>query len=167
MKWIRKESGFTIIEIVVVLIVMSIITAFSISRGINPRTDLNIQTEVLKTHLRHAQARALNSNIPWGIRTNAAGDIYWLFQYQNPTITIINLPGEDNSTVSLTPEGITITAGTYSFDSRGRPYYTSETGEPAAAGTDLLTLGADQVITLLKSGETQTITITKSTGFIP
>ncbi|KPJ76749.1 MAG: hypothetical protein AMJ54_10440 [Deltaproteobacteria bacterium SG8_13] len=167
MMCIRRESGFTILEIVVVLIVMSIITAFSISRGLNPRTDLSIQTEVLKTHLRHAQSRALNSNVPWGIRTNPAGDIYWLFQYQDPTVTIVKLPGENSSTVSLAPEGITITAGTYSFDSRGIPYYTTETGEPAAAGTALSDLGADQTITLLKSGVTETITITQNTGFIP
>ena len=167
MRWIRRESGFTILEIVVVLIVMSIITAFSISRGLSPRTELSIQTEVLKTHLRHAHSRALNSTNPWGIRTNAGGDTYWLFEYQNPTVTVFKLPGESSSTVSLTSKGITITAGTYSFDARGIPYYTSETGEPAAAGTSLSNLGADQVITLLKSGVTETVTITKSTGFIP
>ena len=164
---IRKQSGFTIFEIVVVLIVMSIITAFAIGRGLSPGTELSVQTEVLKTHLRHAQARALNSKIPWGIRTNSAGDTYWLFRYQNPTVMSVQLPGEDSSTVSLAPKGITITAGTYSFDSRGAPYYTDENGTPAAAGTSLRDLGADQVITLQKSSVTETITITKSTGFIP
>ena len=167
MMWIRRESGFTILEIVVVLIVMSVITAFSISRGLNPSTDLSIKTEVLKTHLRHAQSRALNSTIPWGIRTNAAGDVYWLFRYEAPSVISVRLPGENNSTVSLASTGITISVGTYSFDSRGIPYYTTESGTPADAGTSLSDLGVDQVITLLKSGVTQTITITQSTGFIP
>ena len=164
---ICKQSGFTIMEIIVVLIVMSIITAFSISRGLNPENKLSIQTEVLKTHLRHAQSRALNSTIPWGIRTNAGGDVYWLFRYQDPTVITVNLPGESNSTISLASEGITISAGTYSFDSRGRPYYTDETGEPAAAGTALTDLGSDQAITLTKASANEIITITKSTGFIP
>ena len=154
-------------EIIVVLIVMSIITAFSISRGLNPENKLSIQTEVLKTHLRHAQSRALNSTIPWGIRTNTAGDVYWLFQYQDPTVITVNLPGESNSTITLSTDGITITAGTYSFDSRGRPYYTDEPGEPAAAGTSLVDLGGDQTITMTKASATENIIITQSTGFIP
>jgi MSHA pilin protein MshC len=165
--WIRRESGFTIFEIVVVLIVMSIITAFAIGRGLDPGTELSVQTEVLKTQLRHAQSRALNSTIPWGIRTNATGDVYWLFKYEAATVTSVRLPGEENTTVNLAPKGITITVGTYSFDDRGRPYYTNETGTPAATGTALSDLGADQTITLLKSGVTETVTITKNTGFIP
>ena len=164
---IRNQSGFTIIEIVVVLIVMSIITAIAIGRGLNPNTDLSVHTEVLKTHLRHAHSRALNSNIPWGIRTNSAGDTYWLFNFQNPVVTAVTLPGENGTTVSLTAKGITITAGTYTFDSRGIPYYTDENGEPALAGTALHDLGADQVITLVKGTGSETVTITKNTGFIP
>lgn len=165
--WTHKESGFTIFEIIVVLIVMSIITAFAIGRGLDPGTELSVQTEVLKTHLRHAQSRALNSNIPWGIRTNSAGDQYWLFRFQNPTVTTVQLPGEESATVNLAPKGITVSVGTYSFDSRGVPYYTDETGQPAATGTSLGDLGADQTITLLKSSVAEAITITKNTGFIP
>ena len=164
---IRTESGFTFIEILVVLIVMGIVTAFAIGRGMNPNTGLSVQTEVLKTHLRHAQSRALNSNIPWGIRTNGAGNSYWMFQYQDPAVVTVQLPGESNSTVNLASSGITMTVGTYSFDSRGIPYFTDETGVPAATGTSLSDLGADQTITLLKSGQTENITITKHTGFVP
>ena len=164
---IREESGFTLIEILVVLIVMGIVTAFAIGRGMSSSTGLSVQTEVLKTHLRHAQSRALNSNIPWGIRTNGTGNSYWLFQYQDPAVVTVQLPGESSTTVNLASNGITMTVGTYSFDSRGIPYFTDETGVPAAAGTSLSDLGADQAITLLKSGQTETITITKHTGFVP
>ncbi len=53
---IKSDSGFTILEILVVLIVLSIIMVFAIGRGRVTSTDVKVQTEVLKSQLRHAHA---------------------------------------------------------------------------------------------------------------
>ena len=160
----KKNAGFTIIEIVVVLIVMSIIAAFAISRGRVSSADLKVQTEVLKSRLRHAQARAMNDNVPWGIQTNSTGGSYWLFRYDTadtPPLTTIQLPGEDANTVDLAAEGMSMTAGTYSFDDRGIPYYALYSGTPP--GTPIT---ENRNVTLAKGSDNYTITITKNTGFI-
>jgi prepilin-type N-terminal cleavage/methylation domain-containing protein len=159
----KKNAGFTIIEIVVVLIVLSIIVAFAIGRGRVTSADLKVQTEVLKSRLRHAQARAMNDNMPWGIRTDSNGGSYWLFRYDtdSATLTTIKLPGEDANTVDLAAEGMSMTAGAYSFNDRGIPYYTSYSGTPPGAP-----ISENRSITISKGSDNYSITITKNTGFI-
>jgi len=161
---IDKNAGFTIMEIVAVLIVMGIVVAFAIGRGMSPGNEAAVQSEVLKTHLRHAQVRALNSNIHWGIRTDAAGNSYWMFSFDGTIPTQVRLPGENADDVDLSARGLTLSPGTYTFDSRGIPYFTDPSGTPGQAGTEL---GANQSLTITKGAETSSITITKNTGFIP
>ena len=159
----KNNAGFTIIEIVVVLIVMSIVVAFAIGRGRVTSVDLKVQTEVLKSQLRHAQARAMNDNMPWGIRTDSTGGSYWLFRYDtdSATLTTVRLPGENANSVDLAAEGMSMTAGTYSFDDRGIPYYTLFSGTPPGAQ-----ITADRSITISKGSDTYSMTVTKNTGFI-
>ena len=161
---INNDAGFSLFEITVVLIVMGIITGFAIGRGAIGGPDLDIQTEVLKTHLRHAQSRAMNSNIHWGIRTDAGGGSYWLFKYDG-SITTVRLPGEGADTVNISTDGISMSAGTYSFDSRGVPYYAGHSDTPP--GTSLAGLGGNLSISISDGSDTNTITITQNTGFIP
>lgn len=160
---IKSNAGFTIIEIVVVLIVMSIIAAFAIGRGRVTSADLKVQTEVLKSRLRHAQARAMNDNLPWGIQTDSTGGSYWLFRYDTDTntLTTIKLPGENANTVDLAAEGMRMTTGTYSFDDRGIPHYALYSGTPPGAP-----ITEDRSIALSKGSDNYTVTITKNTGFI-
>ncbi len=159
----KTNAGFTIIEIVVVLIVLSIIVAFAIGRGRVTNADLKVQTEVLKSQLRHAQARAMNDNMPWGIQTDGSGGNYWLFRYDtdSATLTTIKLPGENANTVDLAAEEMSMTAGTYSFNDRGIPYYANYSGTPPGAP-----ISENRSITISKGSDTYSITITKNTGFI-
>ena len=159
----KKNAGFTIIEIVVVLIVLSIVVAFAIGRDRVTNADLKVQTEVLKSRLRHAQAWAMNDNVPWGIQTNSTGGSYWLFRYDtdSATLTTIRLPGENANTVDLAAEEMSMTAGTYSFDDRGIPYYTSYSGTPPGAP-----ITENRTVSLSKGLDNYSITITKNTGFI-
>ena len=162
---LKTNSGFTLIEIVVVLIVMGIITAFAIGRGFTNMPNLSVQTDVIKSHLRHAQARAMNSNTFWGIRTDAGGDSYWMFRCDSSDCTdIIRLPGENANTVALSAAGISLDPGTYAFDDRGIPYYADHNLDPNPS--DLLV--SDRMITVSRAGaDNITIIITKRTGFIP
>jgi prepilin-type N-terminal cleavage/methylation domain-containing protein len=166
-----KDNGFTMIEMIFVLIVLVIVAAVLMSRYLPTGTnELMIETDGLKTSLRYAQMKAMNDTVDsaplgWGIFPNSTS--YTLVK-NNITATS-NLPGEKPPTVSgvyspthtlatgvtvaITAGGVTIVA----FNEWGAPIDAS--GVPVTSNVTLA---------LTKAGETPTnITVTKNTGFIP
>jgi len=133
---------------------MGIITLFITARYMDTDpVSLNSQADVIKSHLRYAQSRAMNTNTVWGINISTASQ-YSLFQNGN-TANVVLLPGQDSVTVTL-PAGIAFSAtGVISFDTWGKPY-------SDAAGT----APQGRIFTLTKGSSTQNITITQNTGFI-
>ncbi len=95
---IKNHKGFTFIELIMVLVVATIIGVIVLSRLMSSGTELIAQTDVIKAHLRYAQARAMKRNEIWGI-TCAAGD-YWHFK--DSTSNPVQLPGETANSISLT-----------------------------------------------------------------
>ncbi len=92
---IKNNLGFTAVEIITVMIVMGIISAFVIGRSMEDDPVLIAQKEVLKVRLRYAQSRAMNSTLDYGIRSdNTGGGTYWLFNYNGTTSTRVPFPGE-------------------------------------------------------------------------
>jgi MSHA pilin protein MshC len=138
------------IELVVVLILLSIVSAVVAFRPTTISNELVAETETLKSHLRYAQIKAMNDTVPWGIHIPDASS-YILYK-NNAAATGSNiLPGETGQTHNLSSL-VSVTAGTgitYNFDTWGSP------------GATTLT------ITLSQGSETSSITITKSTGYIP
>jgi len=143
-----NNVGFTMIEIVAVLLILGIIAAVAVSR-ISDTTayDLSSQMEVVKAHLRLAQSRAMGSSSPWGINF-ATTTTYYLFQ-GNGSTTPVQLLGEDSATVNLTTKksGLTINSAPQriTFDAYGSPGTTTVT----------VTTNGGNII------------VTKNTGFIP
>jgi prepilin-type N-terminal cleavage/methylation domain-containing protein len=143
------KGGFTMIEIVAVLLLIGIISAVAVSRMMGTSGyDLSSQVEVVKNHLRYAQIRAMNTDAVWGVNFTST-KTYHLFQGAGSTTPVL-IPGEDNATVSLTTKKseLTITpptGGSVSFDSYG---------SPGSATIAITTNGG-------------TITVTRNTGFIP
>lgn len=150
---LQQNNGLTLIEVIAVLVIIAIISAVVVARGIST-ADVNLQAEVdtLKAHLRYAQYLAMNSNegnvpttgtIKWGIKVDSQS--YTLIKDDNGAQTSpFNLPNESSATHSLAPINATGT-GTVLFDEWGSP----DTPIPVIA------LGG------------QSITITATTGFIP
>ena len=159
---LKNTSGFTIIEIITVLIVMGIITAFVIGRAASTRTDLHVQYEILKAHLRYAQTQAVNSTLNFGIESDATGDNYWLFKYDPaalPPVVKTKLPSINTDEVNLSGSGLSMTSGAIvCFNTRGIPY-TDHTATTLQA--------VDRTISISDGSSTRNITITKNTGFIP
>jgi MSHA pilin protein MshC len=159
---LKNTSGFTVIEIITVLIVMGIITAFVIGRAGSNRTDLIVQAEILKAHLRYAQTQAINSTLDFGIESDPTGSNYWLFRYDTgeaPPVVKTKLPSESADQVNLAGKGLSMTANAIvCFNTRGIPFtdYTASTIQ-----------ASDRTVTISDGSNSIDITITKNTGFIP
>lgn len=156
---VADERGFSMIEAIVVLIIIAILAPIIVSQAFRQQdtTPLITETEVLKSSLRYAQIRAMNDTVTWGISLDSAA-AYTLVRtgYAAP-----NLPGDSSATHTLTG-GVTVssvvgTVGTtVRFNEWGAPVDGS--GVPA---------GADTTITLSLGGQSDTVTVTKNTGYIP
>jgi len=134
------------VELLAVVVVVGVLSVAALSR--NQSTDIQsllTEADLLRSNLRYAQTKALADNVSWSI--SLTGTTYTLVDGGGGTTM---LPSDTIATHTLTG-GVTITTGvgtSASFDNWGSP--------GAADKTIVLTLGAS----------TQTITITKNTGFI-
>ena len=157
----KKAQGFTLFEVIFVLAIIAVLTTVILARN-NPsaaRTRLYGQADLLKSQLRYAQARSMNSNQIWGLRAQAQS--VWLFTGGN-TANRMYLPGENDRTIVYNANdlsGITVDAFLLSFDERGRPC-------SDAAGTILRTAPLSITLNDANSGASANIAITQNTGFI-
>lgn len=143
----KHSKGFTVLEIVAVIIVIGILSAVAFSRISSTQSYSSLsEADILKMHLRYAQLRALGDDATWGI--SFAGGSYTLLR--GGSTAPYNLPNEDSPTHTL-PTGLSVTGDTVTFDEWGIPVDASET---ALTNPINITLGG------------QTITVTKETGFI-
>ena len=149
---IRNNHGFTWIELIVVIMILGIISAVVAGSMMSSDTELAARTEVIKTHLRYAQTRSMNSNTVWYIQFGS--NSYFLSKKGdgNPKL----LPGGDSPTITL-PSGMSITTGTLSFDDWGKPC--TDTDAQIAQATD-------RTLTVTDGSGSRSIIITKNTGFI-
>lgn len=152
----KNASGFTLIEMITVLVIAAIVGAVILYRGSgNEGAKAVTEVDRLKAHLRFAQYLAMNNVSPvrWGIQIN--GQSYTLVRnltgdgatFDQP----YDLPGENSATHNLAP--LSATSVTILFDEWGTPYN----------GTTKLSSNA--IITL--NPGSQSITISAGTGFIP
>ncbi len=150
-KFFKFAPGFTLIEIIAVLVIISIIAVVAGSR-VGGMTDTATDSSAagkLRAHLRYAQIRALNTQGVWGIRCTGAA--YNLYRWDGSAEITAILPGEENTSVSF-PGGTSITA-LVAFDDWGRPHTSQDaTGNTAGAA---LVMGGETVI------------VTRETGYVP
>jgi prepilin-type N-terminal cleavage/methylation domain-containing protein len=127
-----NNKGFTLIEIIAVLVILAIVSAVVISRGTaSDAAKLQAEVDTLKGHLRYAQALAMNDIYPvkWGIHVDSTAKSYTLVKDPPGTgneanfLSPINLPNESSTTHSFTP--ITATTINVFFDDWGSPSTTS------------------------------------------
>ncbi len=157
----RSPAGFSILELIVVLLLMGILAATIASRSVTiANMDINAATDQARSHLRLAQADAMKQRTVWGIKSS--GTQYWLFTGTNPdnAASEVRLPGVEYSgtsnRLSETQLKATLSDFTVFFDRIGKPY----SPNAATAMTNPLT------VTLTSGGESRTITITPETGLI-
>jgi len=144
-----NNRGFTLIEIIAVLIIIAIISAVVISRGTaTEEAKLRAEVDTLKAHLRYAQYLAMDDlpGTQWGI--SIGGSSYTLVKVDTSgTTNPYNLPGESSATHSFASGVTAVTTGS-------NPILFDEWGSPGTTSSSI-TIGG------------QSITITATTGFIP
>ncbi len=149
-----NEHGFTILEVIVVLILISIVSVVIISRTVNiQQIDLTAQTDKIQTHIRYAHTMAMKrSDTIWGIKCD--GTDYWLFKTNDPDTESnqVRFLGEDSDKVPMS----SMSAFTLFFDKYGIPYtaYTDESDNTPVSAS--LSIPID----------TENFNVTQETGFI-
>ncbi len=120
-----NDHGFTLIEIVIVMVLISIIAATVFTRSItNDELNLISRAEKIQSHIRYAQSMAMKTNEVWGIVGTTATEFapakYWLFNKN--IVSKVKLPGESSVEIDLTVSGVNIDTFPLFFDNFGRPY---------------------------------------------
>lgn len=101
----KKSSGFTLLEIVVVLLVLGIVSTVVISRYVNANADAQNAALMGKitSHLRYARNASMNSDATWWIDFDSGA--YRLYKRDAAgTDTSAVFPGEGEPVVDL-PDG--------------------------------------------------------------
>jgi MSHA pilin protein MshC len=154
----RNSRGFTLIEIVVVLILISIIATTVFSRSITTdQMNFLSQYDKIQNQFRYPQSIAMKRNEWWGISCDT--NDYWIFTGTNQTVIANHrrLPGQDKSLIALSDLGINMAGFTLIFDKYGRPYSPDWTTP----------LSANLVVNMDDGGsESKTLTIIPETGLI-
>ena len=164
-----NDRGFTLIEIVVVLVLVGIIATVAYTRSISTdKLNLASRTEKIQSHIRYAQSMAMKNNDVWGIFCN--GSQYWLFNgYTGPEIMAgIELPGESGSVIELTDSGLEIYPFLVFFDHIGKPYNSYSNPSDPDANVPV-SVGSPKIV-IITSTEDNTLnrklSITAETGLI-
>ena len=152
----RNSRGFTIVEIIVVLLLISIIAAAAFQRSITTdQMNFVSQYDKIQNQVRYPQSIAMKRSEYWGFSCDTNN--YWIFTGTNNAANRRLLPGQQQTLISLNDLGVTMDGFTVIFDKYGIPY------EPDGTTP----LNPALVVDLTDSGsESKSFTIVPETGLI-
>ncbi len=118
-----NRKGFTLIELIIVIVLLGILTVMAVATIGNPRgAQAMAEAEALKANLRFTQSKAM-SDLPGNIWSlNITASDYTIQKNGGVPTPSVNLPGSNSGTYTL-PNALTITSGTglIRFNFRGQP----------------------------------------------
>ncbi len=161
----RNRDGFTLIEMVVVLLLISIIAAAVFTRTISTgQINFVGQVDKIRNQIRYAQSLAMKRSEVWQFVSDT--NDYWVLDGSSNFVT---LPGEKTAKISLADLGINmnVNGGSFNvyFDRYGKPYHswTDETNNtPVTTGSPLeITISA-----VVDASVSRKLVITPETGLV-
>lgn len=156
----KNSHGFTIIEIVVVLLLISIVAAAVFQRSISTdQMNFRSQFDKIQNQVRYPQSIAIKQSEWWGFACDT--NDYWIFTGTNKDDVSKQrlLPGQQDIKISLADLGVTVTSGAFTvlFDRYGIPYWPDWNTK----------MTAPQPINLADSGSnSRSFTILPETGLV-
>lgn len=145
----RQEGGFTLFEVVVVLILASILAVSVIPRWDSAQANLNRQADLLARNLQHVQAMAMQRATSLSVDFSASS-----YSVKQNEVVITDLATGNPFTVTL-EDGVSFSSWSdFTFDSLGRP----------SDGVDLLSSAITQ--TLTGGARSRVVTTTPITGAV-
>jgi prepilin-type N-terminal cleavage/methylation domain-containing protein len=152
-----KTSGFTITEMVIVIVLTAILATAILVRWSYFSTSLDTQTALLINNIRYTQNLSMSKNERYRLVIDTVNNSYSI---KNNVGTTVELP--NGSYITSFPYGISfgsltnITNNTIIFDAKGVPYTGSGAGTIIAATATIVLQN--------NSGDTRTIQISPATG---
>jgi MSHA pilin protein MshC len=142
----KRSTGFTLTELVVVILIASILSVYAISRINTLSFDAEGYANQAAAMVRYAQKLAISQRRTVVVVTTSSN--IKLCYTDNTCPSQVQEPPGTGAFSKNAPTGVTLSAGSISFDALGKP--------PAAGA-----------ITVTASGEpTRTITIEAETGYV-
>jgi prepilin-type N-terminal cleavage/methylation domain-containing protein len=126
----RKNHGFSFIEIIVVLMLIGILSAFILSKSMNSESETIGNREVIKNHITYSQLMAMKSNTVCGINFN--GSTYSIFR-NGSTSDKITLPNNTGTDFPIAA-GLGTTTEIIYFNLWGAPYTDITVTSPRTTG---------------------------------
>lgn len=156
----RKLYGFTIIELVIVILAVSILAAYAVYNWPSTVINIDAQAKQFADDIRLTQSLSMAQTTRYRIVKTSATT----YQILDGAGSAITLPSGD-TTETLSSDlsfgtWTNLTNNLIAFDGKGTPYLDATT--PGTA----LSAGTTYSITIIGSGNMKTITITPITGMV-
>jgi len=155
----KETSGFTLVELVIVIVLISILTVYAVVKWpSDSEIMLPTQASLLANHIRHTQALAMHWGQPLRLTVGAGG-------YSVSCVTAsASAPCNNNPVIdpvtnqpfSIALEsGISLSGANVDFDTLGRP----------VSGATIITSTPARTFTLSADGVSQSVLLEPLTGF--
>lgn len=171
-----QEKGFTLIETIILLLIVSILSAISIPKMINMSETMHLQAAARKLayDIRYVRENALSLHDVFGIEFDVDANSYQAFQWEGAQKNILTDPhtrGEMVIDLDVRPEYEGVSLGTVGYtDSNSAQFVAITEFRVDAFGNPEDDLGNDLedpvVITLQSGSESQQVQMTHQTGFV-
>jgi MSHA pilin protein MshC len=169
------QGGFTLFEVVVVLLILGVISYFAATRLFSgDALSQDAEMELVKNHLRYAQSRAMNTETNWGLLFEMPSKYLLYYENESGSRVAVRLPGDDTSP-ETGPEAKKMQLKTLSISSIANSLWPNEvrfycgssdkaSNRPGKFGSPSTSSEGNDITINTSAGA---ITIKTNTGFIP
>lgn len=150
LKSYKQSQGFTIVELIIVILIVTVMAAFVFGSYSNNSITLEAQAQQVARDIEFTQALAMDTSAYWGLIKFSANS----YSIRNPA---------NSASPPLWPGAIALPSGV-NFSSGAKSIYFNGLGVPYTNANFTNKYANDIVITLRHGSQTRTVTVTPETG---